>query len=435
MSTYSLSHLADSTLLRDLAALVTKDRATTAALLAHLAEVDARKLYLPAAYPSIFAYCVGEHGMSEDSAYKRIRAARAAYRFPAIFAAVADGRLNLNAVVLLAPYLTEDTADELLAAAAGRTRSEVEQLVAQRFPRPDLPTVLETIGPVRSPASFPQLAARPVGTLAPDAVAPAALEPTAAPVPRARVEPLAPERFALQVTIGQGTHDKLRYAQSLLSHQLPSGDVAEVLDRALDALIRRLERRKFAATARPRPGRRRSTAGGRYIPADVRRAVWERDGGRCTFLSETGQRCPARDRLEFDHEDEVARGGQATVERIRLRCRAHNQYGAELTFGTGFMSDKRECARRAAAERATPAKRAEAAAHAARAVAATQESEERDVIPWLRQLRFRADEARRAAEFCETLPDVSLKERVRTALSFLGRRHRRTPAASPIRTG
>src|SRR6059036_331434 len=102
MSTYSLSHLSDHTLLQDLAALVAQDRATTAALLAHLAEVDARKLYLPAAYPSMFAYCVHELRLSEDAAYKRIQAARAARRFPAIFELLANGRLHLSAVGLVA---------------------------------------------------------------------------------------------------------------------------------------------------------------------------------------------------------------------------------------------------------------------------------------------------------------------------------------------
>jgi len=78
VSSYSLIHLSDSTLLHDLAALVGRDHNTTAALLAHIAEVDARKLYRPAAYPSMYAYCVGELHMSEDTAYKRIRARGAA---------------------------------------------------------------------------------------------------------------------------------------------------------------------------------------------------------------------------------------------------------------------------------------------------------------------------------------------------------------------
>ncbi len=139
MLAYSLSHLADGVLLRNLAALVAQDRSTTASLLAHIAEVDARKLYLPAAHPSMYSYCVHELHLSEDAASKRIHAARAARELPAIFVAVADGRLHLSGLSLLAPHLTSESADELLAAAAHKTKREIEQLLAHRFPQPDLP--------------------------------------------------------------------------------------------------------------------------------------------------------------------------------------------------------------------------------------------------------------------------------------------------------
>jgi 5-methylcytosine-specific restriction endonuclease McrA len=158
------------------------------------------------------------------------------------------------------------------------------------------------------------------------------------------VTPLAPERFALQVTISKSTHDKLRHAQELLSHAVPSGDVADVLDRALDALIGQLEKRKCGATDRPRTGRQRKPTK-RCIPAHVKRAVWERDRGQCTFVGDTGLRCASRKFLEYDHADLIARGGTATVDSIRLLCRSHNQYEAERTFGDGFMHEKRERAR------------------------------------------------------------------------------------------
>src|SRR5262245_57084877 len=118
---YQLSHLSDGSLLSGLKALIGRDRETTAELLAHLAEVDQRKLYLPAAYPSMFAYCVGELHLSEDAAAKRIQAARAASRFPIIFEALAGGRLHLSAVCLLAPHLTAENATDLIAAATHRS--------------------------------------------------------------------------------------------------------------------------------------------------------------------------------------------------------------------------------------------------------------------------------------------------------------------------
>jgi len=250
--------------------------------------------------------------------------------------------------------------------------------------------------------------------------------------------PIALQRFALHLAIDQRTHDRLRYAQELLSHQVPSGDVVAVLDRALEALILQLEKRRFASTTRPR-GKRRPTSSARHIPAHVKRAVWQRDGGQCTFVGESGKRCGSRTMLEFDHVDEVARGGRSTTERMRLRCRAHNQYGAECTFGTEFMRHKRQEARRVAGavrtKAAAIAKAAEAAGVAvevgAKAVApprardgagaAGAQAADQDVIPWLRQLGFRTDEARRAAKLCDAIPEASLEERVRYAISRAGR--------------
>jgi 5-methylcytosine-specific restriction endonuclease McrA len=112
---------------------------------------------------------------------------------------------------------------------------------------------------------------------------------------------------------------------------VPSSDIGEVFERSMDALIEKQEKQKFAATSRP--GRPRSSANPRHIPALVKRTVWERDGAQCTFVSEDGHRCPGRAKLEYDHVDPVARGGEATVEGIRLRCRLcryrHNlQYAA-----------------------------------------------------------------------------------------------------------
>jgi 5-methylcytosine-specific restriction endonuclease McrA len=110
---------------------------------------------------------------------------------------------------------------------------------------------------------------------------------------------------------------------------------------ALDARIREVEKQKLAATSQPRASRRGSGKNSGHIPAYVRRAVWERDGARCTFVSESGRRCEATKGLQFDHVLEVARGGEAAVEDIRLRCWAHNQYTAECTFGAEFMRHKR----------------------------------------------------------------------------------------------
>src|SRR5512132_1079637 len=100
MHEYLLTHLSDTALTSNLTQLVKNDRVGTARIIAHIAEFDARRLYAPAGHSSMFAYCVEELHLSEDSAYKRIRAARAARKFTALFFALADGRLHLAAISL-----------------------------------------------------------------------------------------------------------------------------------------------------------------------------------------------------------------------------------------------------------------------------------------------------------------------------------------------
>src|SRR5436309_13238534 len=120
MSIYSLCHVSDRDLLRDLASSVAEDRTTTTMLLARIADVDARRLYAPAGFPSMYLYCVHELHLSEDAARKRIHAARTARQFSAIFDDIAEGRRHLSAVVLLARHPTRGDADEPVAAAAGK---------------------------------------------------------------------------------------------------------------------------------------------------------------------------------------------------------------------------------------------------------------------------------------------------------------------------
>ncbi|HLQ66337.1 MAG TPA: hypothetical protein VK123_03795 [Candidatus Limnocylindrales bacterium] len=234
MHAYILTHLSDAILLRDLAALITRDRITTAALLGHIAEVDARRLYLPAGYTSMHAYCVDELRLSEDAAYRRIRAARAAREFPAVFAAVAEGRLHLAGVCLLAPHLTVENAEELLAAAEHRRKSEIEELLAQRF---EVPMVVRATSAHQLVPGRVECTADPVqDQLAAEEVERASTCPAPddqhAPgrVEESRTK-AAESSFLLQLAIGRSTRDKLRYAQALLSHSVRPDDVAQVLDR------------------------------------------------------------------------------------------------------------------------------------------------------------------------------------------------------------
>ncbi len=428
MHAHSLTHLDDDVLLRDLSSLVARERHLSVELLAHLAEVEERKLYLSAAYPSMHAYCIGALRLSEDAAYKRIRVAREARRYPSIFGALADGRLNSTLVLVLAPHLTPVNALELIQAACGRSKSGLERWLATRVAGAD---------PAANAGN--QLAPERVrGTLAPvvtesaDAsTAPLAPETVGAGSSGGPEQSASPRPCPLQVGFSAAALDKLKYATALLGHAVPSGESAEVLERALDALIERIEKRRFAVGARSRAGAARHSPSGRHIPAAVRREVFIRDGGRCAFESASGHRCGSETRLEFDHVKPVAAGGLTTADNLRLLCRAHNQHAAGRSLGSEFMRHKRLQARKARAEtraaRESGRVRDSRRAAASRPDASASEAPE-SVIPWLRALGFRPDEARRGAEACDSMAGAPLEARVKRALSVLDRVGvRRTP--------
>lgn len=421
--------LTDGQLLTSTERLLAKDHALTAELLLHLGEIDARRLYLERAYPSMFAFCVGELGMSEDASYARITVARAAQRVPGVLAFLSEGRVHLTGLRLLAPHLTTENWAAILEEAAGKSKQGIEELVARLAPKPaapptirklperrwtelplspatlepspsvvvppapvptaELPAALSamhelsaTAGPSR-PRPAAEARPSPVGSATPADPAPVG---SADPVPvrpaftadphRPVIRPLAEEAFRVQFTASRETRDKLREAQALLRHQVPDGDLAKIVELALDLLLADTRKKRFGvgkgrpapkkpeaewslrnqqpAEALPQPGaaprqpseappeqpsssRRIET---RHIPAAIRRAVFERDAGRCAFVDARGQRCPERGGLELDHLDGYARTKRHSVDRIRLACRAHNRHAADQMYGREFMKKK-----------------------------------------------------------------------------------------------
>jgi hypothetical protein len=152
------------------------------------------------------------------------------------------------------------------------------------------------------------------------------------PPNRPVIVPLSAERYRIQLTVSRETQDKLRRLQDLLRREVPDGDPAVIVDRALTLLLDDVARRKLAAAARPRPSRAGDPRS-RHVPAAVKRGVWLRDHGQCAFVSPAGRRCRERTFLEFHHVEPYGLGGETTVHNLSLRCRVHNVYEAELVFG------------------------------------------------------------------------------------------------------
>ncbi|HEU0091246.1 MAG TPA: HNH endonuclease signature motif containing protein [Vicinamibacteria bacterium] len=343
------SSLSDQDLLARVGALAGKERGATAELVAHLAALDDRpSLYAARGYGSLFDYCKQVLRLSEDATCNRIQAARACRDFPVILDLLVSGGMSLTSVRMLRPHLTPENHEAVLARACGRSRRELEALVAELAPRPDVPSSvrkLPMVTPVPAPTPMPATtvpATRVDAAIVARPAPPPSIAPPLVPTRRPIIETTSPERYRIQFTIGKDSHDKLRRVQALLRREIPDGDPAAIFDRALSLLLEKVEKAKVGAAAKPRAPRpirpgtdwqvRTPIVPSRDVPRQVQRAVWRRDGGQCGFVAPDGHRCTERTFLEFHHIRPYALGGLATVENISLRCRRHNQYEAERAF-------------------------------------------------------------------------------------------------------
>jgi hypothetical protein len=155
-------------LLTRLEMLASRERDAPVELIAHLAALDARPaLYAAIGYGSLFSYCTRALRLSEDAACNRIEAARTCRRFPVILERLALGSLSLTSVRLLARHLTPENHQAVLARACGRTRREIDILLAELVPRPDVPASVRRL-PMResghtvarsAPSAMPEQAA------------------------------------------------------------------------------------------------------------------------------------------------------------------------------------------------------------------------------------------------------------------------------------
>ena len=379
--------LPDKDLLARIDNLVGKERETTVELVAHLAALERRRsVYAALGYGSLYAYCTQALRLSEDAACNRIDAARICLRFPGVLDLLGSGAISLSTIRILKPHLTAENQEALLARATNRGKKEIEALIAEIAPRPDVPASVRKL-PSPNAESSPAASSEAglfeeAGIPGPDTSPPADQRPTSgsstagptaallpmvstAPVltvsPRADrpiVQPLAPRRYRVQFTIGEEAHDDLQRLQALLRREIPNGDAGAIFAQALRLLREKVEKHKLGRASRPRsrpvirPGAdnrgqdataanpvspasspRRATRS-RHIPNEVKREVWQRDAGRCAFVSDGGLRCSERNFLELHHIHPFALDGPATVGNVSLRCRRHNQYEAELVFGS-----------------------------------------------------------------------------------------------------
>jgi hypothetical protein len=329
-----LSHLDDEQLLARLPAARAAERRATADMIACLAEVDRRRLYLTEACSSLHTFCVQRLGYSESEAQKRIHVARLYQRLPRVLAELENGSIHLTGLFVLSAHLTDGNAEALLAEARGRTRREIDAIIARWFPRSD---VLSSITPLGSATNDISLTSPGTSGSTPIPV-PLAF-PQACSTPQARLEPLSASSYRVEFTASATLRDKIEQARNLLGHAIPSGDLAQLFERALEALLQaEMKRRVGTASGRKR---REPKPGSRHVPVEVARVVWERDGFQCTYVDAQGRRCEERRFVTLEHHVPFAHGGPASTENLCVLCGPHNAERAREEFGEAHIEARR----------------------------------------------------------------------------------------------
>jgi 5-methylcytosine-specific restriction endonuclease McrA len=332
-----------------LADLLARERAALGDFLVALASFDDRKLWVELEYASLFDFLHRELRLSRGAAFYRKTAVELIHRFPEVVAPLRDGRLCLMTVAEVSRVLTEENRAEVLPRFFGLSKREAQALAAELQPTEN-PPMRAVVTPVRAPApaahalttsvARPQLdlaqpAVQPVERELPESTEPVRRASASPPSPAAVVQPLTAELNRYHVTVSRRFLEKLEAATAALSHSHPNGAPEEILEAGLDLLLDRAARRR-AVVKRPRPVPRPSSNPD-YVPAHVRRAVWERDGGRCQYRLASGEICGSTGCLEIDHIVPLALGGPSTEENCRLACDTHNDRAARRVLGDACM--------------------------------------------------------------------------------------------------
>jgi 5-methylcytosine-specific restriction endonuclease McrA len=364
---WQLGDVSDAELQARLSQLLANGYRTEARIVAHLAEVEERRLHLRCGSSSMFDYCVHRLDLSNGEAFQRLTVARLARQFPVIFGLIERREVHMSGLCLLRDYLTPENHLELLAGASHKTKFQILEMLARRFPRPDVASTIRKLPSTQSarvdvrPATASDQFAIPTATARPPSVAPKEIA-SVTQKPRQALEPLSEARYRLQLNVTASMREKLELARALLSHSVPSGDFAELLERALDELLAKTQKQRFAQTKSPRRATSAKPAGKRksrvvvrrtatvreHIPNAIRREVVARDGFRCTFVGEDGCRCTASSFLQIHHEQPWAKGGESSVGNLRLLCASHNRLLAEQDFGRDMTASRRDEGRSAA---------------------------------------------------------------------------------------
>lgn len=344
-----LERLSSAELDRSAEKLVVAEKTNIAKLIAHIAEMSARKAALELGYRNLFEYCVARLNLSEGAVPARIHVANVSCRFPQLLAALAENRISLTVASLLAAHVREDNVERLISDCAGKTRKETEEYLVALRPKPVfVPSIRRRASP---PPALPRSHS-----------APSPAEPSARPSPRPMLQPARPEAFNFRFAAGRDFKDKFERLAEVLGVENAQRQMAAVFEKALDLALeqkdpkRKLERRRKRKEAKAHLVQTISEsdapAASRHVPLAVAERVHERGAYQCEYRAPDGRHCTARTGLQIDHGRPFGIFRSHDERFLRLLCPAHNRLAAERVYGAGFI--QRKINERRAAARSAP---------------------------------------------------------------------------------
>jgi len=285
-----LDQMDDQKIMSNLKELSQRERKLQSLFLKYLNEVDSRMLYAKSGYSSLLSFLVEEFGYSEGSSLKRIQVARVAKKFPALYELIEKGELSLTVAMKLAPYLSHENEVTLLSECKRKSVREVEAILAKAYPRAEK---------------------------------------------NDSIKPLSEDRIHFSFCADTEFQVLLNEAKDALSHKYPEGKLKDILKEALYSLMNEIKEERVSKLPKS------IEEGSRHIPKNVKAHVWERDGGCCSYVSETGRRCASKRFLEFDHKLPWSLGGRSDdPSNVQVLCRVHNRLMAHKVFGQRFIENK-----------------------------------------------------------------------------------------------
>ena len=332
----------------------------TVRMIATLAEIEVKRVHLELGYSSMWDFCIKRYNMTKDETHPRLAVARLVQNYPQLLGALERGEVTMTNLMLLRNMIDATNVDALVALSSRKSKEDVIDLITEIDPK---------------------AAEGGMGKKKRD-------ESAEVPLPRQKkpdIESVAAGIFMLTLAFDRAFRDEIEETRELVRHMIPSGDLLEVTRAAFRALREQAKKTKpvadkpaaeaaasekpaaaeeLAATNKP-SAKRRPSKDPTYISMETRRAVYARDGGRCTFIGAEGHRCDARKGLQFDHIDLRSRGGVGTMDNVRLRCRAHNLHTAKKSLGETFVAEKIAAAKKARAAKKEQSEKTKADAAAA----------------------------------------------------------------------